>query len=185
MDTFTRCKWFILLIIRPTHRPFVQGKPINIGPSHQFGYGGELCLEWGPDNWHDEITGADILRSAHKLLITENPKDEEASPIIAPSRHSLTLGQELRITSCRFLANDTLIKYTQSLPDNARGEAQCWVMCSRETMTAFIRELTMSEGQSWCNPTVPTELEKTTAQMKMLLFQNYTGSSRSKISSVR
>ena len=115
--------------------------------------------------------GSDILRSAHKLLVTENPKDEEASPIIAPSRHSLTLGQELRITNRRFLANDTLMKYTQSLPDNAWGEAQCWMMYSRETITAFIRKLTLSGGQNWCNPTVPIELERTTAQMKCCFFK--------------
>ena len=156
----------------PANPPTVLPREANQHwSSHQYGYDGELCLEWGPDNWHDEITGVAILRSAHKLLITENPKDEETLPLIAPSRHSLTLGQELRTTILRFLADDALVKYTQSLPDDARGEAQCWVMCSRETMTAFIRKLTLSGGQSWCNPTVPTELEKTAAQMKCCFFK--------------
>ena len=156
----------------PANPPTVRPREANQHwSSHQFGYGGELCLEWGPDNWHDEISGADVLLSAHKLLNTENPKDEGASPLIAPSRHSLTLGQELRITIRRFLADDTLMKYTQSLPDNAWGEAQCWVMYSRETMTAFIQKLTLSGGQSWSNPTVPAELEKTIAQLKCCFFK--------------
>ena len=156
----------------PANPPTVRPKEANQHWSnHQFGYGGELCLEWGPDNWHDEITGSDVLLSAHKLLNIENPKDEGASPLIVPSRHSLTLGQELRITIRRFLVDDTLMKYTQSLPDNALGEAQCWVMYSRETMTAFIRKLTLSGDQSWSNPTGPAELEKTTAQMKCCFFK--------------
>ena len=139
--------------------------------NHQYGDDGELCLEWGPDNWRDEITGADILRSTYKLFNIENPKGEKVLSITAPSRHSLTLGQELRITVRRFLANDTLMKYTQSLSDNAWGEAQCWVMYSRETITAFIRKLTFSGGQSWSNPTVPAQLEKTTAQIKCYFFK--------------
>ncbi|QWT22087.1 ThiF family adenylyltransferase [Bacillus sp. NP157] len=35
---------------------------------HQFGGGGSLCLEVGPDNWSPAATGADMLRSAHRLL---------------------------------------------------------------------------------------------------------------------
>lgn len=42
--------------------------------SHQFGVGGSLCLEVGPDNWTPAITGVDVLRSAYKLLRTENPQ---------------------------------------------------------------------------------------------------------------
>ena len=30
---------------------------------HQYGRGGELCLEWGPDNWLPEKTGADMVAS--------------------------------------------------------------------------------------------------------------------------
>jgi hypothetical protein len=27
--------------------------------SHQYGAGGELCLEYGSDNWHPDVTGAE------------------------------------------------------------------------------------------------------------------------------
>jgi ubiquitin-protein ligase len=46
--------------------------------NHQFGAGGSLCLELGPDNWTPAMTGADVVRSAYKLLSTENPKGEGA-----------------------------------------------------------------------------------------------------------
>ena len=43
---------------------------------HQYGQG-ELCLEWGPDTWQPTLTGADMVRSAYKLLVTEAPNSDE------------------------------------------------------------------------------------------------------------
>lgn len=66
---------------------------------HQYGAGGELCLEFGPDNWHQELTGVDMLRSAHRLLAGE----EEfvlGGPEVA-SRHQESEGQLLRGRSNR------------------------------------------------------------------------------------
>jgi molybdopterin/thiamine biosynthesis adenylyltransferase len=60
---------------------------------HQYGPGGTLCLEWREDNWHSGVTGADLLRSAHKLLSTERNPDE---PDHVASAHRLTEGQVLR-----------------------------------------------------------------------------------------
>jgi sulfur-carrier protein adenylyltransferase/sulfurtransferase len=41
---------------------------------HQYGRGGELCLEYGPDNWHPDVTGAMMIESAYRLLSGENPE---------------------------------------------------------------------------------------------------------------
>ncbi|MEP1079368.1 ThiF family adenylyltransferase [Leptolyngbya sp. PL-A3] len=41
--------------------------------SHQYGKGGALCLELRPDNWSPYASGADVVRSAYNLLLTENP----------------------------------------------------------------------------------------------------------------
>ena len=62
--------------------------------SHQFGPGGELCLEHGPDNWMPEMTGVQMIESAHQLLLLENPS--EGAPTVVASRHVETLGQKLR-----------------------------------------------------------------------------------------
>ena len=156
----------------PSSPPTVRPRDANQRwSSHQYGDGGELCLEWGPDNWRDEITGADILRSAHKLFDIENPKGGRALSVIAPSRHSLTLGQELRVTFFRFLVDGALIRHMQSLPTNAWGEAQCWVMFNRKDVTAFIQKLTLPNAESWCNPTLPVQLEKTMSQIKCNFFK--------------
>lgn len=60
---------------------------------HQYGPGGTLCLEWREDNWHSGVTGADLIRSAYKLLSTEQHPER---PARVPSAHRLTEGQELR-----------------------------------------------------------------------------------------
>lgn len=72
---------------------------------HQYGSGGSLCLEYGPDNWSDSITGAALLESAYRLL------SAEASSVIkvdVPSRHALTQGQELRHRWSRFVLTNEL-----------------------------------------------------------------------------
>ena len=68
--------------------------------SHQYGAGGELCLEYGPDNWHSNLTGADMIRSAHRLLVGE-AQLETGGPEL-PSRHRITLAERLRGKSRRF-----------------------------------------------------------------------------------
>lgn len=54
--------------------------------THQYGTR-TLCLELRPDNWTPSATGADVLRSAHNLLITENPLGEGGDR--APSAHHI------------------------------------------------------------------------------------------------
>lgn len=73
--------------------------------SHQY-IGGVLCLEWGPDNWNSEITGAVLLQSAYKLLAAEASTSHE--PV--PSRHALTLGQEIRSNPRRLAVSEALSK---------------------------------------------------------------------------
>jgi molybdopterin/thiamine biosynthesis adenylyltransferase len=70
---------------------------------HQYGDGGSLCLEWRADNWNTEVTGADLVRSAFKLLSAEtNPEH----PVPVESAHRLTLGQEARNSERRFVATE-------------------------------------------------------------------------------
>ena len=52
--------------------------------THQYG-AGTLCLELRPDNWVVTATGADVLRSAHNLLIIEDPLGDGDER--APSAH--------------------------------------------------------------------------------------------------
>ena len=87
--------------------------------SHQYN-NGVLCLEWGPDNWHPNITGAQMLESAYRLFDIENPLGSNEQ-IAAPSRHYLTVGQELQGKFGRFYMGEVLIGYLASLPAESKG----------------------------------------------------------------
>jgi ubiquitin-protein ligase len=79
--------------------------------SHQYGdVNGALCLEWGPDNWQPDVTGAQVLESAYRLFDIENPRGEGANieRSVAPSRHKLTQGQELRFNQSRLYVSPAL-----------------------------------------------------------------------------
>ena len=155
----------------PASPPTVRPRETNQYHSiHQY-RSGELCLEWGPDNWHEEITGADVLISTHKLLKIENPTEEDSAQIPAPSRHSLTPGQELRFNHLRFIVDTPLISYIQSLPEKISGTIQFRVMLSRESTVAFIANFSSLNGEQWSHPTLPSELEKTTSQIKGYFFK--------------
>ena len=128
----------------PASPPIVRPRGSNQSWSiHQYP-SGELCLEWGPDTWHEGITGADMLISTYKLLETENPTKEDSPPIPAPSRHLLTLGQEWRFNYWRFVADAPLISYMRSLPEKISGTTQFHVVLSREKVVAFISRLLAS-----------------------------------------
>jgi hypothetical protein len=74
---------------------------------HQYGAGGELCLEYGADNWHSALTGADLLLSAHRLLSAEHGGDESLQQEVL-SRHKVTEGQRLRFRWLRWAQHRAL-----------------------------------------------------------------------------
>ncbi len=82
---------------------------------HQYGAGGSLCLEWQADNWISSITGADLIRSAYKLLYTETHPD---NPQPVPSAHRLTPGQEVRASSYRLVATPALLAEVGKVPSD-------------------------------------------------------------------
>jgi ThiF family len=130
--------------------------------SHQYGgVDGPLCLEWGPDNWHSEVSGADLIESAHRLFDLENPLGQrEGQPVIsAPSRHHLTVGQELRGALARwycsegfksFLATHRTVpagSFRFSLRSVSEGE---WIL--------LVHEAAPLSERAWVDRSIPTAL---------------------------
>lgn len=68
---------------------------------HQYGAGGDLCLEIRNDNWTPDVTGAMMIESASRLLETEAPGDDGA-PVHAPSAHDFPANLSLRSDLTRF-----------------------------------------------------------------------------------
>lgn len=95
-------------LVYPAHFPDV---PAYIHPrdkktrwsGHQYGNGGNLCLERGPDNWDSSVTGGDLVRSANKLLWGEFIEKVAPGALPIESRHAVTLGQTFRFEPRRFL----------------------------------------------------------------------------------
>lgn len=65
---------------------------------HQYGAAGELCLQYRPDNWTPEITGAMMIKSAYRLLSSEQETGEPAL-----SEHRIIPAQRVRSAVFRFL----------------------------------------------------------------------------------
>lgn len=70
---------------------------------HQYGGSGVLCLERGPDNWDQAVTGVDMVRSAYLLLATERMRQLVSWPEPVADRHTETHGQTLRFDPDRLV----------------------------------------------------------------------------------
>lgn len=123
--------------------------------SHQYGEGGELCLEYRSDNWRIEFTGALLLKSAYDLLIQEAPGDSGDRRIV-PSAHRTQEGIDTRF--CRFrlyLTKSALVRLSENIGNVAKVTfAVHW------TGKYSIKHLVSIEnsGDTWTNPDLPRSL---------------------------
>lgn len=104
-DLFARDRWISFVLIYheafPDCPPSVYPLPGKRLSSHQYGSGGELCLQIRNDNWLPAYTGADMIESAYRLLQIESP-DESGTATIAPSDHKITFVASIRDFGRRF-----------------------------------------------------------------------------------
>lgn len=114
--------------------------------AHQYGAGGTLCLEWGPDNWRPEVTGALLLRSAHRLLEAE--AGAGSTPADVPSRHRETLGQAVRGQVYRLVVTDHLREWLDRYPLESQASLVTHNMYHRVTDVFFVSEAKPSTGGS-------------------------------------
>lgn len=65
----------------PNLPPFVLPADETVRLSqHQYGEGGELCLQYRPDNWHPDCKSTDVVRSA-KALLEATPANDFVSAV--------------------------------------------------------------------------------------------------------
>lgn len=101
---------------------------------HQYGAGGPLCLQWRADNWHHDVTGADMVCSAHELLSTEQHPE---LPHAVPSAHRVTAGQEMRGSGRRFVATSQLLFTSMALPLPSRTRLKSAIVYNRGSVVMF------------------------------------------------
>jgi sulfur-carrier protein adenylyltransferase/sulfurtransferase len=121
--------------------------------SHQYGAGGELCLEYGPDNWHPDITGATMIESAHRLLSGENPTGEQPGSVA--SRHATTLGQDLAYKSRRLALTAELKSFVSQLPPNTAGKGTITLRFCDGSVLYTIDSINTAGGEKWRDTSVP------------------------------
>ena len=112
---------FPITLRYPNHFPFSPPRVLPRGDQsrwsfHQYGAGGELCLEYGPDNWHEDITGAEMVRSAHRLLLGEAISSMGGPDV--PSRHRSSLGEHLSGKRSRFFFDQETQAILSALVDD-------------------------------------------------------------------
>lgn len=100
----------------------VPREPGQRWSGHQWGAGGELCLQIRADNWIKSLDGADVLRSARHLLDTESAASDDGRSGEVPSEHHFTEGQHLRWAFARLVLSDEL------LAEVRRREPDVWVL---------------------------------------------------------
>ncbi len=121
---------------------------------HQYGNGGELCLEFRADNWHPSITGAMMIESAYRLLAGEQPGPGQRADV--PSAHQVSLGQQLRGISCRFLVTAGLRDFAVDLsPGNSRPCRILEIVGPNSTWVAYVHSIGSSAAPEWIETVIP------------------------------
>ncbi|MEM5585790.1 ThiF family adenylyltransferase [Roseibium sp. AS2] len=117
---------------------------------HQYGPGGELCLQWRPDNWDPAVTGAMMVESAYSLIAAERSSDGEAAAV--HSEHRSSLGAELRFESWRLMVPEgTWEPLERQLPE-AVLEISLTITARRTHRVAHLRSIGAHGNEVWISP---------------------------------
>lgn len=151
-DITTVARSFPISLRYPNHFPHSPPLVLPRGDSqrwsqHQYGPGGELCLEYGPDNWHPDITGADMIASAYRLLQGERPAPNEQGEVA--SRHQTTLGQDLRGRFTRFVVTRALAEVFAGIPESTLLSANAIGMFHGDSYANVVASITNADGTVW------------------------------------
>jgi len=136
---------------------------------HQFGAGGELCLEYGPDNWVPELTGAQMIESAHRLLEAENPQTGEREIVL--SRHLTTLGQRLRGRFSRMLLTRATEELFASVPVGVPLIGNIVLGRHEETFVNVLNKITRQDGSLWVDQNVPKQLGEEWPERAVVIYR--------------
>ena len=122
--------------------------------SHQWGAGGELCLEYRTDNWDPVVTGAMMIGSAYRLLSGEQPAQDQRA--VVPSAHQASLGQQLRSAPCRVFLTPGLHNHISALRPGSGY--LCNVVDTRgprDTWTAYVASTGPVSAPTWREEDIP------------------------------
>lgn len=174
-DIIIRDKIFDISICFPNHYPHspalvIPRTAIKRWSSHQWGPGGELCLEYGPDNWHPEIMGVQLIESAYRLLHSESEIKEEGGEAV-PSRHKMTLGQQLRGAYLFFLIFESFAEKVKKIPPGFSCFANLAMLLHNHSLVKFITSIEFPNGDKWEDDIYPPPLKLQAFDRKIALLR--------------
>lgn len=130
----------------PNAPPIVVPRDGSRLSSHQYGAGGNLCLEYRADNWETTITGAMMIESARRLIAGERDAD---GPEV-PSAHAVSLGQSVRGSYFRFLLTLPIEERLKALEAGQFVEIGIAEKFHAETITVTIVEIDgVADERAW------------------------------------
>jgi molybdopterin/thiamine biosynthesis adenylyltransferase/ubiquitin-protein ligase len=127
--------------------------------SHQY-VSGALCLEWRPDTWHPDVTGAQVIESAYTLLSTENPRGTDEQYTV-PSQHELSTGQTLRESFIRVYANKALNTYLAGLSPFSTGSIEFSGRWQSQSYQVLLHSIQPDGLPAWNDTLIPKRIGDT------------------------
>lgn len=123
---------------------------------HQYGPGGDLCLEHRADNWTPDIMGYELIESAYRLLAGENPAPGQQS--VVPSAHRQSRGQELRNVFRRFLLTRDVRAMLDALAVGEHRQGKGVINFREQGFIYRIGSITCADGTQSTDKSVPSSM---------------------------
>lgn len=114
---------------------------------HQYGAAGELCLQYRPDNWSPEITGAMMIESAYYLLSSEQETGEPA-----PSEHQIFPAQRTRSAVFRFLYSRHVLAGLLRVEEGGVVDAEIQEHFFSGVFAAQLARIGLKDAAIWVEP---------------------------------
>ncbi|MBA4496304.1 ThiF family adenylyltransferase [Paenactinomyces guangxiensis] len=148
--------------VKLIYPPFFPATPPMVIPvdtkirwsEHQY-MDGSLCLEWGPDNWQPDVTGAQMLESTFRLLDAENPLGKDSDREEVPSRHFLTIGQSMRGKIFRLIMYKKTAEWMSHLEIGKKGTIDLSLTVLKDSATFHIAKIELPDTFEWQHPNLP------------------------------
>lgn len=134
--------------------------------THQYGAGGPLCLEWRPDTWSPDVTGAQVLESAYKLLYIENPSSTHP-PQIAPLDHEVSVGQALRSSVGRLYAPSDLISCLRQAAASTEGTLNFSIHCQSKSFLILIHKVQAAGTDLWQDNSIADGMSNSSKNIRL------------------
>jgi len=151
--------------LKITYPAFFPDVPPQVHPigevrlsHHQYGAGGELCLEIRPDNWEPEMTGAMMIESAHRLLSSEQSVDGERREV--PDAHRTTIAQDVRGKLFRLIMSGEDQQRLEALPVLSVTELELEEVYQAQRWIARPSRIGGTEQPLWAHSLKPLNLVK-------------------------